>query len=198
MRSWYEKARSRQLWKKLRLAIIHATDVYIRLNINQSPFNVGLPIELSEFNCEQVRDFARKSGLEVDTAIIDSLMELVGGHPYLLEQAFTHLKSYPAITPDLLLTKATTEAGIYRHHLQEHCLNLQGHPELAIAFKKVITSNSPVQLEPMSAYQLQSMGLVKLFGNEVEPRCNLYRQYFCDRLANNSIMPNPTSCLEFS
>jgi AAA-like domain len=184
LRSWYEKAKRRQLWKKLRLAIIHATDVYIRLNINQSPFNVGLPIELSEFTCEQVRDLARKYGLKVDPAIIDSLMELVGGHPYLLELAFAHLKSYPDITLDLLLTQATTESGIYRHHLQEFCLNLQEHLELAIAFKQVIASNSPVQIEPMSAYQLQSMGLVKLSGNEVEPRCNLYRQYFGARLAN--------------
>lgn len=46
LRSWYEKARSRQIWKKLRLVLIHSTDVYIRLNINQSPFNVGLPLEL--------------------------------------------------------------------------------------------------------------------------------------------------------
>jgi hypothetical protein len=34
LRSWYEKARSRPNWKKLRLAIAHSTDVYIRLNIN--------------------------------------------------------------------------------------------------------------------------------------------------------------------
>jgi AAA-like domain len=186
LRSWYEKARSRQHWKKLRLAIVHATDVYISLNINQSPFNVGLPIELPEFTCQQVRNLAGKYRLEIDTAIIDSLIELVGGHPYLLEQAFAHLKSYPDITPNLLLTKATTEAGIYRHHLQEYCLNLQEHPELALAFKKVVISDKPVQLEPRSAYQLQSMGLVKLSGNEVEPRCNLYRQYFCDRLEDNS------------
>ncbi|MEO1005875.1 MAG: hypothetical protein AAFW67_08495 [Cyanobacteria bacterium J06638_38] len=26
------------------------------------------------------------------------------------------------------------------------------------------------------------MGLVKLLGNQVESRCNLYRQYFCDRI----------------
>jgi hypothetical protein len=181
LRSWYEKARSRQNWKKLRLVIIHATDVYIRLNINQSPFNVGLPIELSEFTSEQVQELAKQHGLEKIAALVESLMQMVGGHPYLLEQTFSHLKTHPDTTIAQILTEADTEAGIYGNHLREHRLHLQHHPELAMAFQKVVTSNNPVPLESMQAYQLQSMGLVKLTGNRAEPRCNLYRQYFRPR-----------------
>lgn len=48
LRAWHEEAKSRDLWKKLRLVVVHSTEVYIPLNINQSPFNVGLPIELPE------------------------------------------------------------------------------------------------------------------------------------------------------
>lgn len=182
LRSWYEKARSRQIWKKLRLVLIHSTDVYIRLNINQSPFNVGLPLELSEFTREQVQDFAQQHQLNLDGTVIDSLIKLVGGHPYLLEMAFSHLKTHPDITLEQILTEGTTETGIYAHHLREHWLNLQQHLELAIAFKKVVNSTTSVLLEPISAYQLQSMGLVKLSGNLVEIRCHLYRQYFRIRL----------------
>lgn len=43
-------------------------------------------------------------------------------------------------------------------------------------------ASSPVQLKPMEAFKLQSLGLVQLYGNEVKPRCNLYARYFCDRL----------------
>ncbi|MEH2151947.1 AAA-like domain-containing protein [Nostoc sp.] len=182
LRSWYEKARSRQIWKKLRLVLIHSTDVYIRLNINQSPFNVGLPLELSEFTREQVQDFAQQHQLNLDTTVIGSLIKLVGGHPYLLEIAFSHCKTYPDISLEQILTEGTTEAGIYAHHLREHWLNLQQHSELATAFKKVVNSTSPVLLEPILAYQLQSMGLVKFSGNLVEIRCHLYRQYFRIRL----------------
>ena len=178
LRSWYEKARSRRIWKKLRLIIAHSTDVYIRLNINQSPFNIGLPIELSEFTKEQVKNFAEQHGVLVDEDMLEQLMKLVGGHPYLLELAFAHLKNYPSTTLKQLVSEATTEAGIYGHHLREHWLNLQQHPELAQAFAKVISSLNSVRLEPMLAYQLYSMGLVKLFGNMVSPRCNLYRQFF--------------------
>ncbi len=181
LRSWYEKARSRKLWQKLRLAIAHSTDVYIRLNINQSPFNVGLPIELPEFTIEQVRALAKLHELEVNQDL-EYLMSMVGGHPYLLKQAFDHLKNNHNNSLTAILNQAPTDSGIYRNHLREHWLNLQQHPELAMALKQVVASHSPVQLEPISAYQLQSMGLVKLLGNQVEPRCNLYRQYFSDRI----------------
>ncbi len=181
LRSWYEKARSRKLWQKLRLFIAHSTDVYIRLNINQSPFNVGLPIELPEFTLEQVQELAKLHELEVNQ-YIEYLMSMVGGHPYLLAQAFSYLKNNHNVSLEEILKQAPTDAGIYSNHLREHWLNLQQNPELAIAFKQVVTSNSPVQLEPISAYQLQSMGLLKLLGNQVEPRCNLYRQYFSARI----------------
>ncbi|MCF4965922.1 AAA-like domain-containing protein [Nostoc sp. CMAA1605] len=182
LRSWYEKARSRQNWKKLRLIIAHATDVYIRLNINQSPFNVGLPIELPELTKEEVQVFAAQYGLARGVTFVEPLMQLVGGHPYLLQQAFSHLISYPNITLERLLIEATTDAGIYRHHLREYWLSLQQEPKLLAAFQTVIASSKPVQLEALSAYQLQSMGLIKLVGNEVEPRCQLYRNYFSDIL----------------
>jgi len=178
LRSWYEKARSREIWKKLRLIIAHSTDVYIRLNINLSPFNIGLPIELSEFTREQVINFAEKHGVFLDVDMVEKLMKLVGGHPYLLELAFAYLINYPGTTLDQLLSEAITETGIYGHHLREHWLNLQEHPELAEAFKKAVGSLNPVGLEPMLAYKLHSMGLVKLSGNTVTPRCNLYRQFF--------------------
>ncbi|MEM6398729.1 MAG: AAA-like domain-containing protein [Cyanobacteria bacterium P01_D01_bin.116] len=184
LRSWYEKARSRKIWKKLRLVIAHSTDVYIRLNINQSPFNVGLPIELSEFTKAQVIEFVRQHQLEIDENIILPLMQLVGGHPYLLEQAFFYLKIHPEVTISELLTQAITDAGIYSHHLREHWLNLQEHQELATAFKEVIFSPTPIQIEPILAYQLQSLGLAKLSGNTVEPRCNLYGKYFRMHLEN--------------
>ncbi len=182
LRSWYEKARSRPRWKKLRLALIHSTDVCIRLNINQSPFNVGLPIELSEFTSLQVQEFAKQHKLEPDMNLVAALMNMIGGHPYLLDLAFYHLKNYPETQLEKFLADAPTEAGIYASHLRENLLHLHSHPQLAGAFKKVVNSTEAVQLEPIEAYQLQSMGLVKLSGNEVQPRCNLYRQYFCQHL----------------
>jgi hypothetical protein len=63
LRAWHEAAKNSDLWKKLRLVVVHSTEVYIPMNINQSPFNVGLPIELPEFNAGQVQDLAARHGL---------------------------------------------------------------------------------------------------------------------------------------
>ena len=186
LRTWYEKARSRKLWKKLRLILVHSTDVYIRLNIDQSPFNVGLPIELSEFTREQVQDLAQQHGFEGNSDyLIERLMNLVGGHPYLLEQAFSHFKNHPDLTPEQFAAEAITDGGIYGNHLREFWLNLQERPKLAEAFQKVVNSPTSVQLEPMSAYQLHSMGLVNFSGNQVETRCHLYRHYFAQHFGDS-------------
>ena len=185
LRSWHEKAKSRKkLWTRLRLVVIHSTEVYIRLNLDQSPFNVGVPIELLEFSQQQVQDLAKQHGLDWDATQVYQLMKMVEGYPYLVQQALTYVKTHQNTTLDELLATASTESGIYGNHLRQHLLNLQQHPELALALKEVVTATGSVRLEPMQAYKLHSMGLVKLQGNEVKPRCNLYRQYFCDRLGD--------------
>ncbi len=182
LRSWYEKAQTRNLWKKLRLVIVHSTEVYIQLNINQSPFNVGVLIELPEFSSGQIQELAHQYSLDLDTVEVEQLINMVGGHPYLIQQAISYLKSSPEITLSQLLQTAATESGIYSHHLREHLLNLRKHPELIKVFKKVVDAKTSVRLDSIQAYQLYSMGLIKWQKNEIKLRCNLYHQYFCDRL----------------
>ncbi|MBD2157036.1 AAA-like domain-containing protein [Leptolyngbya sp. FACHB-16] len=178
LRSWHEKAKNHPIWKQLRLLLAHTTDAYIRLDINQSPFNAGLPIELLEFTTEQVQDLVQQFGLEGRIATIEPIVRLVGGHPYLLEQAFTYLKKHPQVTLDQFLITAPTEAGIYSHHLRDYWLDLQKHPALINAYRAIVTSPSPLAIDPNTTYQLHCMGLVKCVGNQVAARCDLYQQYF--------------------
>lgn len=182
LRSWYELARTRTrpAWKELRLAIVHSTDVYIPLNINQSPFNVGVPVELPEFTPEQAKRFAAHH--QLDTLNIGILMDMVGGHPYLLQQAFDHLKGHPDRSLVQLLATAPTESGIYANHLRDCWLSIREHPQLQSILSTVMTASDPVVLDSILAHQLHSMGLIKLQGNLAEPRCQLYRQYFQTRL----------------
>lgn len=177
LRVWHEEARTRRIWKKLRLVIAHSTEVYIQLNINRSPFNVGVPIELPELSQKQVQDLAQRRGLGWDSSQVTQLMEMVGGHPHLIQLAIYSLTRQD-VTFEQLLQTAPTESGIYSDHLRGHLWNLQQHPELAAAMKKVVNATSPVQLEPMLAFKLQSLGLVQLYGNNVKVRCQFYSQYF--------------------
>ncbi|MEB3359434.1 MAG: AAA-like domain-containing protein [Synechococcales bacterium] len=177
LRSWYEKARRRTNWKKLRLCIVHATDVYIQLNISQSPFNVGLPIELPEFDRSQALELAQQHQLPANLDLAP-LIDLVGGHPYLLELAFVALKSRSGLTLGDLIQTAPTEVGIYASHLRENWLTVRSQADLLPALRQVMGAPHPVPLESVQAYQLQSMGLINLRGNQAEPRCRLYREYF--------------------
>jgi serine/threonine-protein kinase len=187
LRSWYEFARygdmNSELWEKLRLVVVHSTEVYVPLDINQSPFNVGKNVELPEFTSAQVQDLAGRYGLSWSTHQVEQLMTLVGGHPYLVRKALYHIRRQDAILEELEQT-APTEAGIYSDHLRRHLWNLRQYPKLAQAFRQVVIKNKPVELDAESAFKLDSMGLVTLRGNDVTPRSDLYRYYFREHLGN--------------
>ena len=181
LRAWHEAAKNSDLWKKLRLVVVHSTEVYIPMNINQSPFNVGLPIELPEFNASQVQDLAARHGLRWTVDDVTQLMAMVGGHPYLVRVALYHIAREETTLPRLLQS-APTEAGLYGDHLRRHLWNLEQRSEMAAAVKRVVETSKPVRLESVQAFQLHSMGLVDLQENDVTFRCELYRRYFGDRL----------------
>lgn len=138
-------------------------------------------IELPEFTLEQVLDLTRRHQLDWDATQVEQLMAMVGGHPYLVRVALYNIARQD-MALEQLLEAAPTEAGPYGDHLRRHWWNLQQRQELVEAYKEAIASPNPVCLEPVQAYQLESMGIVHLQGNEVVPRCDLYRQYFRDRL----------------
>ncbi|WP_082209914.1 AAA-like domain-containing protein [Fischerella sp. PCC 9605] len=177
LRSWHEKGKFNDTWKKLRLVLAHSTEAYIPLDIHQSPFNAGVPVELEEFNQQQVEDLARRHQITENDVLTEKLMSMVGGHPYLVRLAMYHIAARKVTLEDLL-ESATTEAGIYSNHLRSLLEILQGKSKLAQALKKVVDSSVPVGLDSMQIYQLHSLGLVQRHKNEVMPRCKLYREYF--------------------
>ncbi|MDJ0508186.1 MAG: AAA-like domain-containing protein [Crocosphaera sp.] len=177
VRSWHEKGKISQQWKQLRLVMAHSTECYIPLDMNQSPFNAGVPIELLEFDSQQVTKLAHLHQLKWNQSQIEELMGMVGGHPSLVRLALYEVSS-GKITLEQLLNEASTEAGIYSNHLRRQLEVLQQIPELAQALQKVVRSPEPVELDSMQIYKLHSMGLVQRKNNQVIPRCNLYREYF--------------------
>ncbi|MEG4499520.1 AAA-like domain-containing protein, partial [Microcoleus sp. F10-C6] len=183
LRAWHERGKNEEIWKKLRLVISHSQEVYIPLNINQSPFNVGLPIELPELNQRQVTDLVNRHQLNWSNQEICDLIEMVGGHPYLVRVALYQI-ARGRITLDSLLKVAPTEEGPYYDHLRRHLVNLETDAELAATIRQVINSEQPVEIHTGEAFKLRSMGLIKFQGNAVMPLCGLYRQYFSHRLAS--------------
>lgn len=178
-RSWYEEAKRLPRWGKLRLVVIHSTEIYVPLQLKQSPFNVGLPIQLEGFSLEQIQQLAKCYNINWDEndQQVQHLMNVVGGHPALVHITLYYL-SQRQVSLEQLLEKASTSTGIYNYHLQRHWANLEKQSELLLALNSVMSASGPVSLEPMMTYRLSSMGLIKQSGDKVLPSCELYRKSF--------------------
>ena len=177
LRSWHEKGKTQDCWAQLRLILSHSTEVYIPLDINQSPFNAGIPIFLEEFDANRVETLASLYQLDWNESQVAQLMDLVGGHPYLVRLAMYQIKT-SSLTLEQFLDRATLEMEIYSDPLRRLLNTLKQSAELTSAFAKVVKSAEPIALDSLQIYQLHSIGLVRYEQNLVFPRCKLYRDYF--------------------
>ncbi len=183
LRAWHESAKNTKTWKTLRLIVVYSTEDLPRLNINQSPFNVEQAVvELSEFDSQQVEMLASRSGLDWQPDQVKQLMDMVGGHPYLVHKAIDSLKSPSQTTLQELLKKAPTDDGLYHEHFRHYWLTLTADRELASVLREVVESDDPIAIAPQPLYKLQRMGLICKEGYKVKPRCQMYRLYFRERL----------------
>jgi hypothetical protein len=182
LRSWYEDGKEIDTWRQVRWILSHATDIYVPLQLQQSPFNVGLAISLPEFSLEQVQDLAQLHKLheylgEQGLQELMPLLEEISCRPGLVRLAFYYL-SQGAIGIAQLIAEAHTQSGIYSDHLRHLLAALHPHPDLQAALVTVMQSDSPVELSPILAYRLESLGLIRSNGNLATMSCKLYTRFF--------------------
>ena len=187
LRVWHEEASEIAVWQKLRMALSYSTEVYVPLKISQSPFNIGLSVQLPELSMEQVEALARQYDLPYteDEGLeqLEQLHQMVSGHPYLIQLALYWLKERDLALAELI-EEAPTQSGIYSSHLLRHWQILQRQTELKEALAKVI--EDPVagaQVDSLMAHQLERMGLVQISGNTAIISSDLYYHYFKNLLA---------------
>ena len=183
LRAWHENGKNEERWQKLRLVLAHSQEVYVSLNVNQSPFNVGLPIVIGEFNTAQIKELIQRHGLNWSEVEIEKLKGMIDGHPYLLRTAL-----YQIAKGDLTLEKflkiAPTDEGLFGDFLYHYLLVLEDDKFLKTAMQQVIESDAPVKIDSVQAFKLRSMGLIESKGNQVQSLCNLYRLYFQEHLSD--------------
>jgi len=137
LRGWNELSKNNDLWKKLRLIVVHSTEVYVHLDGATSPFgNVGYPVILPDFTPVEMQALIEKHDLAQAREVVVALAALLGGHPFLVRLALYHL-ALKKVTLAELLRQAPTEAGYFKDHLRRHLWNLQQHPDLLQAMKQV-------------------------------------------------------------
>jgi len=183
IRAWYEQARygsKQEVWQKLRLVISHTMEVELPLSLHQSPFNVGVPVELPGFSLHQIQEIASRYELDLSDVDAQRLRQLVGGHPYLTQLSLFYLSQ--GVDIEQLMASATAFDSIYSSHLRRQLQLLEKDAVLVQAMVQVAKSAQGVKLHPSQAYALQGLGLVKFESQLTVPSCQLYQQYFATAL----------------
>jgi hypothetical protein len=180
IRSWHNKRAMPHLkvWKKLNIVLTYSTAAsFFITDLNQSPFNVGTDFSLSDFDRTEVEQLNYKHGSPVKTTEeIDSIMRLLQGHPFLVRKALYAL-AVQQLTVEEVLKGACDDDGPFSEHLRHYLLQLDQNQEQRMAMKSVI-QNHTCPTDDLF-YQLRSSGLVVgPSRTNVQPRCELYRQYF--------------------
>ncbi|RAM51814.1 MAG: hypothetical protein C6Y22_09810 [Hapalosiphonaceae cyanobacterium JJU2] len=183
LRSWQEEGRRDPIWQKLRLVVVYSTEVYVSLDINHSPFNIGLPLDLPEFTEDQVKELARRHGLDWSYGYeVKRLMSLIGGHPALVRISLYNICSQK-ITLEQLIQEAIANGGIYRTHLWRHWATLQEQPSLIDTYTKILAGRPSTFVDPVEIHKLDNLGMISYEGDRIKPCCELYRAYFEKQLS---------------
>jgi len=181
LRHWHNNRATVKVWKQLDLALVTSTEPYQLIdNLNQSPFNVGEVIELVDFTKEQVAELNDRHQSAFTATDQQRLMDLLGGHPYLVRRAFYLVASRRMSASDLF-DRATDDRGPFGDHLRYHLFRMHDKPDLVSALRKVISHN--ICQDEHIFFRLRGAGLVRRGeGRAIVPRCQLYAQYFGEHL----------------
>lgn len=175
LRSWHEETKDISIWQKLRFIILHSTDLYIPLETYQSPFNVGLAIELPPFNLEQLEQLIQIQGGSFARPIVLKLLQLTGGFPYLIRLILYHSLRYH-VDLESLMVEAEANGGIYQDYLRSQIQRLQQEPDLLVALRQ-IQNHDPVNLDLETITKLWGLGLIRQQGRNLDISCHLYQCY---------------------
>jgi hypothetical protein len=183
-RSWHN---DRQLdpegpWQQLTLAIVYATEAHLFItDLNQSPFNVGTRLTLSDFTFEQVAELNRRYGSPLKSRDeAERLYRLLSGQPFLVRRGLQGLAAHK-IKFDEMEKTADRNEGPFGDHLRRLLVLIAQDGDLINAMRGLIHESVPPPDNIF--YRLRSAGiLIGDSGQEAQPRCLLYANYFARHL----------------
>ncbi|MBX7218452.1 MAG: AAA-like domain-containing protein [Blastocatellia bacterium] len=164
-------------WRRLTQAMAYAVEAHLFLtDLNQSPFNVGTRVMLSDFTFEQVCELNRRYQNPLSaTRELEWFFRLVGGHPYLVRMGL-HEMVVHQLTLDRFAAQAENDDGPLGDHLKRIVFLLNQDSAMAEAVQTVLKGQTCK--DSSLFYRLRSAGVMA--GESVEtmhPRCLLYQQY---------------------
>lgn len=180
LRNWHGKRATdtKGRWRRLNLVIAHTMDRNLLIeDANQSPFNVGLQIQLSDFNRSEVERLNGLYGRPLKTAAeVDELMALLGGHPALTRRALYSLATTNLTLPELLKT-ASDQDGLFHEHLEARRRFIQDSPSIRESIRQILKDGTCENEQDFHALWVAGIVAGADLQN-VRLRCQLDRRYF--------------------
>lgn len=180
LRSWHNRRAMTPEWEKFNIALVISTEPYLLIeDINQSPFNVGLKLDLADFDHNQFSQLNIQHGSPLNDLTINQAYSLLNGQPYLTRKLLYLLtakeQSWTQISEQALL-----DNGPFGDHLRRLKWSLRTQPKLQHALLEIIRTRKSSDEDVL--FRLQKAGLVTQNGDVVSCRCGLYEQYFEQKL----------------
>ena len=180
LRSWHNNRARGGDWIRLNISLVTSTEPYQFIaDLNQSPFNVGQVVDLVDFTFEQVSELNRRHQNPLTESQLQSLYDLLGGHPYLTRKALYLIASQRTTFPEML-ENACEDNGPFGDHLRNYLFRMGDQDDLKAGFVQVIKYQRCS--DEHIFFKLRGSGLAKRVGNIEVPRNQLYADYFRKRL----------------
>jgi hypothetical protein len=180
LRSWHNRRALRQVWQKFNMVLVISTEPYLLIDdVYQSPFNVGLDLDLADLDATQVRDLNQRHDSPLAGSDLPHLMTLLHGHPFLTRRAL-YVMATQRMTWAELVRDAPSDHGPFGDHLRRQHWVIRDKTKLKEALKEIIKTGRCSDEE--SLFRLLRAGLVQGSGDVCACRCDLYKLYFKDRL----------------
>ena len=191
VRSFHNSGAYDAHWRKVRWLLGTSSEPSFFIeDLTQSPFNIGLRIDLDAFTPEEVNVLASRHGLTLGAETLARTMDYVGGRPYLVHLLFYQMvrrRAGGASAPGWqdgwrkLFDARTAGDGVFRDHLHRFLFHFQREAALAAAMKRVIGGEGCDDVRMAS--RLEAGGLVRRDKNmKVVPQCGLYADFFGQEL----------------
>lgn len=182
LRSWHNSRANiaTPIWKQLDLLLVTSTEPYQLIeNLNQSPFNVGEVINLEDFTPAQVADLNQRHNKPLNHAEEQRLVSLLCGQPYLTRRALYLITTGRLSVAELFAT-AADERGPFGDHLRYHLFRVHNKEELVRGLCDALLRHTCA--DEHLFFRLRGAGLVKRVDKTVQPRCQLYADFFREHL----------------
>ena len=169
-------------WQNLSLAIAYASEAHLFItDVNQSPFNVGTRLVLTDFTLDQVRELNRRYGFPLSNeGELERFYALLGGHPFLTQRGL-HQMTERGLSFLEFAAGASRDEGPYGDHLRRIFVSLNQDPALCEVVRSVISGRHSSSTD--SFYRLRSSGIVAgESARDMKLRCQLYDQYLSRHL----------------